>query len=135
MIASCNSGLAPNATISRRIYVTIRPINSPESPRMANFQVILLLFLASSGIALLFVGVLMSMLVAFGNKQYGYGIAQLLFFPVAIVYCAIYRKERASYAARLVFGGLALLAVGALLGLAFYHQDPVTKVLPAPSTH
>lgn len=127
----------PNPTLSLTIYATIPPINFPSPPYMTIPQIISIavIFLASSGVALLFVGVLMSILVAFGNKQYGYGIAQFIFFPVAIVYCAIYRKQQAAYPARLVFGGLALLAVGALLGLAFYHQYPVIKGLPAPAAH
>ncbi len=66
------------------------------------------------GIALLFVGALMAMLVALGQRHYISGIAIFLFFPYAYVYWCMHR-ESMNYAARLLFPGLLLFVFFLLL--------------------
>lgn len=67
--------------------------------------------LGSVGATLLFVGSVISMLTAFGNKQYFMGILMALFFPASLIYCAL-NREKTAYPGKLVYTGAALLAVG-----------------------
>lgn len=72
------------------------------------------------GIALLFVGLLMALLVALGNKQYGMGIAMCVFFPVAYIYGYIERKKM-HYANTLLYLGLILFC--AFLALLWWEIE------------
>ena len=65
----------------------------------------------ATGIALLFVGILMAMLAALGNKEYLYGSLIFVFFPVAYFWC-FKNRDKAGYA-------ISLLSFGALLFTAF----------------
>lgn len=62
------------------------------------------------GIALLFVGILMAVLIALGNKQYIYGVAIFLFFPVGYFWC-LKNRPQANYAATLLLSGGVLFAL------------------------
>lgn len=64
----------------------------------------------ATGLALLFVGTLMAMLVALGNKHYIYGALIFLCFPVAFIYGYVYR-ENSGYANKLLVTGLVLFAL------------------------
>ena len=59
------------------------------------------------GITLFFVGSLIAVLTALGNKQYVFGIATLLFFPLSLIYCAL-NWSKAAYPGKMVYGGAAL---------------------------
>lgn len=74
--------------------------------------IILVVIFGSIGLALFFVGGLFSLLTAFGNKQYLFGIAILLFLPTALVYCGL-NWEKAAYPGKMVYSGFALTAVSA----------------------
>jgi len=74
----------------------------------------------SAGIGLLFVGTLMTMLVALGNKHYVWGILSLVFFPCAFGYCAVDR-ENTGYAQKLLIPGLLLLLM--FLGLMWFELN------------
>ena len=78
---------------------------------MDSAVLILAMIVGSVGATLLFVGSVISMLTAFGNKQYFMGILMALFFPASLIYCALNWK-RAAYPGKLVYTGGALLAVG-----------------------
>jgi len=78
---------------------------------MDSFVLIVAMIVGSVGATLLFVGSVISMLTAFGNKQYFMGILMALFFPASLIYCAL-NWERAAYPGKLVYTGGALLVVG-----------------------
>ena len=78
---------------------------------MDSAVLIVAMVLGSVGATLLFVGSVISMLTAFGNKQYFMGILMALFFPASLIYCALNWKKSA-YPGKLVYTGVALLAVG-----------------------
>lgn len=78
---------------------------------MDSAVLIVAMVLGSVGATLLFVGSVISMLTAFGNKQYFMGILMALFFPASLIYCAL-NWEKAAYPGKLVYTGVALLAVG-----------------------
>lgn len=80
-----------------------------------NFVLITVAALAgATGIALIFVGTLMAMLVALGNRHYFYAALAVLFFPSALVYCWHHRAV-AQYPSRLLFPGFALFLLFLLL--------------------
>lgn len=64
----------------------------------------------ATGIALLFVGVLSTVLIALGNKHYVYAGLSFVFFPMAYVYCFTHARH-SQYAWRLLLGGSVLFAV------------------------
>jgi len=78
---------------------------------MDSAVLIVAMIVGSVGATLLFVGSVISMLTAFGNKQYFMGILIALFFPASLIYCAL-NWERAAYPGKLVYTGGVLLAVG-----------------------
>lgn len=88
----------------------------------------------ASGIGLVFVGMLMAVLTALGNRHYVFGIAIFLFFPVALIYGYL-NRENAAYAMKLFVPGLFLLALFfgllwwelARLGLDFFEVMATTK--------
>lgn len=62
------------------------------------------------GVALIFVGVLMAILIALGNKHYLYALIIFLFFPAAFVFGFQYRKD-SDYSVKLLSLGLAAFTV------------------------
>lgn len=86
------------------------------------------------GIALLFVGMLMAMLIALGNKHFVYGVLIFIFFPAAFIY-GFQHRENMTYAIKLLSLGLGLfvLFVGLLwwelnrLGLNFIEVIATTR--------
>ncbi len=70
--------------------------------------VVIITILGGIGATLCFVGALFTIVTAFGNKQYVWGIASILLLPVTILYCALH-WSRATYAARLLYSGCAML--------------------------
>ncbi len=72
------------------------------------------------GLALIFVGGLMALLVALGNKQYVFGVLMFLFFPVAYVF-AFVEKEKMRYASNLLWGGLLLFVL--FVGLLWWELE------------
>lgn len=66
--------------------------------------------LGGTGLALLFVGILIAVLVALGNKHYISGIAMFIFFPYMYVY---FLRERinTAYAQKLAWPGTLLVSV------------------------
>lgn len=84
---------------------------------MGSSVLIIAMVIGSIGATLLFVGSIISMATAFGNRQYFMGILLALFFPASLIYCAL-NWERAAYPGKLVYTGAALLVVGLIvLGL------------------
>jgi len=74
----------------------------------------------ATGIALIFVGFLMAILVALGNKQYVWGLAIFVLFPSAYIYSWV-TKDQSNYAGRLLWIGLALVL--AFAGLIWWELD------------
>lgn len=70
--------------------------------------------LGATGIALVFVGVLMAMLVALGNKQYVYGVLIFILFPFAFIYSFV-EREKMRYPTAMLWGGLALFCIFLIL--------------------
>jgi uncharacterized MAPEG superfamily protein len=84
---------------------------------MGSSVLIMAMVIGSVGATLLFVGSLISMLTAFGNKQYFMGILLALFFPASLIYCALNWK-RTAYPRKLVYtGGVLLVASLIAIGL------------------
>lgn len=96
----------------------------------------------SIGLALVFVGVLMVLLTALGNKQYVYGALFFILFivpmvlgrssprmgfllilviPIALIYCYKHRKAT-SYAIKLLLPGVAISTVTGLVGWLLFAQ-------------
>jgi len=63
---------------------------------------------AAIGGAVAFVGYLLSLLTALGNKQYAFGISMLILFPISVVYCA-FNWDKASHPGKLLIGGLSTM--------------------------
>lgn len=64
----------------------------------------------ATGVGLLFVGMLMAMLIALGNKHYVSGVLIFVFFPFAYFYC-FKHKENGRYAAKILYPGIILFTV------------------------
>lgn len=73
--------------------------------------------LGATGLGLIFVGTLMALLIALGNRYYIYGALIFIFFPVGLIFCARHR-EKASYAATLLYPGALLFML--FLGLIWW---------------
>jgi magnesium-transporting ATPase (P-type) len=80
---------------------------------------VIMIIMAGLGAAVFFVGSLIVVVTAFGNKQYAYGVLSLLFFPISIAYCLQHRKEGA-YASKYLISGALLVAVTFGLANLFY---------------
>ncbi len=101
--------------------------------------IVLTIFLAI-GISLLFVGALMTLLTAMGNKHYVYGSLLFLFFivpmfmarryhwlgaltsvviPLVLLYCHLHPKQTA-YARKLFIPGLIVTVLTGAAGAALY---------------
>lgn len=115
---------------------------------MISLWLILLLILGSIGLALLFVGMLMVLLAALGNRHYVFGglffalfvvpmvlarsnhkigFAMILLIPITLVYC--YRhQESASYAKKLLLPGLAVSVLTGVLGWVLFTYFGVTTI-------
>ncbi|WP_200911645.1 hypothetical protein [Teredinibacter purpureus] len=87
---------------------------------MASEWVIILTITGGIGIALMFVGILITALTAIGNRHYFYGACCLLCFPVAIAYCLQHKKQSA-YPAKMLLPGTVLTAITGVLGWWLYH--------------
>ena len=84
---------------------------------MSNLVLITAMVVGSIGATLLFVGSVISMVTAFGNKQYFMGMLLLLFFPASLLYCALNWKL-ATYPGKLVYtGGVLVVASLVAIGL------------------
>ena len=66
--------------------------------------------LGAIGVAIFFVGSLISALTALGNKQYFLGILSIIFLPTSLIYCAL-NWDKASYPGKLVYIGAGLLVI------------------------
>ncbi|WP_221628223.1 hypothetical protein [Teredinibacter franksiae] len=86
---------------------------------MITAWMIILTITGSIGLALILVGVLMTLLTALGNKRYAYGVLIFLCFPAAFVYCIQHRSE-SGYPSRLLYPGAALALITALIAWGLY---------------
>jgi len=87
---------------------------------MSSFVLVMAMVIGSIGATMLFVGSVISMAMAFGNRQYFMGILLFLFFPASLFYCAL-NRDRAAYPGKLVFTGAALLIGGLVaIGLTLF---------------
>ena len=80
---------------------------------------VIVVLLIGTGIALFFVGSLISALTAIGNKQHVFGFATLLFLPLSLIYSALNWKI-ASYSGKLVYSGFAICLAGYFSFALFY---------------
>lgn len=80
---------------------------------------VIMIIIIGCGAALFYVGSLIVVVTAFGNKKYAYGVLSLLFFPLSIAYCLQYRKEGA-YASKYLISGALLVVVTFGLANLFY---------------
>jgi len=76
--------------------------------------------LGATGLALLFVGTLMAILVALGNKHFVYGVLIFVFFPVAFIYAIRYR-DKSDYAGKLL--GLGLILILGFIALLWWEMS------------
>ena len=81
---------------------------------MNTLFIVLSVLTLSVGLALLFVGSLVSLITAFGNRQWYWGIGMLCFLPLSIVYCWV-QGDIAAWPRKLVSIGGALFLVGAVV--------------------
>ena len=82
---------------------------------MSSFILVMAMVIGSIGATMLFVGSVISMVTAFGNRQYFMGILLFLFFPASLLYCAL-NRDRAAYPGKLVYTG-AVMLVGSLMAI------------------
>ena len=88
----------------------------------------LLFIMGVTGVALVFVGWLFTVLMALGNKQYLQGVLCIVFWPIAWYYSAAHWKQD-NYCGLLLFGGGALMLLSAGLGaFCYYHWN--LKLVP-----
>ena len=103
---------------------------------MMSLLLTLLIIVACAGVALIFVGWIVTAVTALGNRHYVLGLLSFLLAPVAVVYCAIYRDQTA-YPRRLLLWGFALLLISAAGAWAV--DDDVRKLMAtgngAPQTY
>jgi hypothetical protein len=86
-----------------------------DEKRMSGFVLVMAMVIGSIGATMLFVGSVISMATAFGNRQYFMGILLLLFFPASLLYCAL-NRDKAAYPGKLVYTG-AVLLIGGLVAI------------------
>ena len=79
---------------------------------MMSFLLTVLIVLACAGVALVFVGWIVTAVTALGNRHYVLGVLSFLLVPVALIYCA-FNWGQTAYPRRLFTWGLALLLVAA----------------------
>ncbi len=84
---------------------------------MIDFVLVLGISVGVVGLSMLFVGYLVGVATALGNKNYFFGISSIVFVPVALIYCLCF-WEKAAYPGKLMLGGLALLSAS-VLGITF----------------
>ena len=103
---------------------------------MMSFLLTVLIILVCAGIALIFVGWVVTAVTALGNRHHVFGVLSFLLAPVALIYCAINRDQTA-YPRRLLLWGFALLLVS-VAGLWAVDDDArklVTMATGAPPTY
>lgn len=81
---------------------------------MSTATIVISLLLLSSGVSMAFVGLIVALLTAFGNRQYGFGIGMAIFAPLALVYCVL-NRDKTAWGAKLLYGGVTLALLGVLL--------------------
>lgn len=84
---------------------------------MDTLFIVLSVLILSVGLALFFVGSLLSLITALGNRQWYWGIGMLCFLPSSIVYCWV-QGDIAAWPRKLVSIGGVLFLVGVAV-LAF----------------
>lgn len=82
---------------------------------------ILVTITGAIGATLVFVGTLVAMLTAVGNRAYWFGVGIFVFFPLGILYC-VRNWERAAYPGKMLIGGSILLVISLAVGWQAYLQ-------------
>lgn len=85
---------------------------------METFAIVAMMLVGCVGLALLFVGLLASLLMALGRQQWPWAVGILVFLPIGAVY-AFVNARTSSWPRSLILGGLASVAVAALWGWFF----------------
>jgi endonuclease/exonuclease/phosphatase (EEP) superfamily protein YafD len=80
------------------------------------YLVIAITMLAGIGITLYFVGALITVASAFGEKRILWGVVCILVLPLAILYCVLYWDET-QYQRKYLLGGMALMLSAVLIVL------------------
>ena len=78
--------------------------------------VMLVVLILSVGLTLWFVGSLVALITALGNRQWFWGIGMLCFLPSSVVYCWV-QRDIAAWPRKLVSIGWAFVLAGALVFL------------------
>ena len=73
------------------------------------------------GVTMMFIGFLVAMATALGNKHWGWGIAMLLVSPLAIFYC-LSHPETAVWPRGLLLKGLSIAAVAGVVSYFLLQQ-------------
>ena len=81
---------------------------------MNMYVVIAITMLAATGITLFFVGALITVASAFGEKKTAWGIICILILPLALLYCALHWQKTA-YKRKYLLGGIALIIAALLI--------------------
>ena len=73
----------------------------------------ILFMIVCVGLTMYFWGWLAGVLVAFGNKQYIFGVLSFIFNPITLVYC-FSNWDKGSYAGKLMLGGVVMSLFGGI---------------------
>lgn len=95
-----------------------------------------LVVLAAIGASLYFVGFLVALATALGNRRWWWAIGMVLCLPLAIVYC-LCNRALAAWPLKLLTAGFAALLLAAALSALFlpqlYSRPPPGMPAPAPA--
>ena len=95
------------------------------------FLLVLSIVVCVAGLTMMFVGYLAALATAFGNRQWGWSVALLVFVPLALVYC-LRHGTLAVWPRQLLLRGL-LVALAGLGGAAVFVQtyEDTSALTPA----
>lgn len=95
-----------------------------------------LVVLVAIGASLYFVGFLVALATALGNRRWWWGISMVIFLPLAIVFCWC-NRALAAWPLKLLLTGFATLLLAAVLAGVFlpqlYVSPPPGMPAPAPT--
>jgi hypothetical protein len=91
-----------------RVAPTLQYRNKTVLLLTAPWLIGLLVIVFSIGVALCFVGLMVSLMTALGNKNWFWAAGMLAVFPVAAVYC-LRRWQIAAWPGKMLLSGMGLL--------------------------
>lgn len=92
---------------------------------MKEILIILLMLLLSAGMMLYFVGLVNTIIIAFGRKHTKFGLLIVLFNPLAILYCINNWNISKTQGKQLIIG-LLIMCIIIIPGYFYYKKYPIT---------